>query len=117
MGGYGLNRGRRNSIDLRIGDALDFWKVAELVPNRSLLLFAQMKLPGKGWLEFDLQQETLVQTAHFLPYGFLGRLYWYAMIPFHFFIFRDLCQTIVRHAARQHRDSPAPTSREAADSE
>ena len=58
--GYGLNRGRRNAKDLRIGDALDFWIIAALVPNMRLLLLAQMKLPGKAWLEFDLQHETLV---------------------------------------------------------
>jgi hypothetical protein len=59
LGGYGLNGGRRNATDLHIGDALDFWKVADLVPKKRLLLLAQMKLPGKAWLEFDLQHETL----------------------------------------------------------
>jgi len=94
-GGYGLNRGRRHASDLRIGDALDFWKVADLVPNKRLLLLAQMKLPGKAWLEFDLQRDTLVLTAHFIPHGLSGRLYWYAMLPFHSLIFPDLCRNIV----------------------
>ena len=62
----GLNRGRRNATDLRIGDAHDFWKEADLVPNKRLML-AQMKVPGKAWLEFDLPHDTLVQTAHFFP--------------------------------------------------
>lgn len=81
VGGYGLNRGRRAEGSLRIGDALDFWKVADLVANKRLLLLAQMKLPGKAWLEFDLQQDVLTQTAHFIPHGLLGRLYWYAVLP------------------------------------
>jgi uncharacterized protein YbjT (DUF2867 family) len=98
VGGYGLNRGRRTATELRIGDALDFWKVADLVPNKRLLLQAQMKLPGKAWLEFDLQQDVLVQTAHFIPHGLWGRLYWYAVSPFHTFIFPNLCQKIVDRA-------------------
>ena len=98
VGGYGLNRGRRTAADLRVGDALDFWKVADLVPNKRLLLQAQMKLPGKAWLEFDLQQDALVQTAHFIPHGLWGRLYWYAVLPFHAFIFPNLCQNIVDRA-------------------
>ena len=110
VGGYGLNRGRRNAKDLRIGDALDFWKVADLVPNKRLLLLAQMKLPGKAWLEFTLQHETLVQTAHFIPHGILGRLYWYAVIPFHSFIFRDLSRKIVQQAAQQELNPPSGPS-------
>lgn len=106
VGGYGLNRGRRTTADLRIGDALDFWKVADLVPNKRLLLLAQMKLPGKAWLEFDLQQGTLVQTAHFIPHGLWGRLYWYAVLPFHSFVFPNLCAKIVEQAAHGQRRAP-----------
>ncbi len=95
-GGYGLNRGRRLARELRIGDALDFWKVADIREGKRLLLFAQMKLPGKAWLEFDIQPQQLVQTAHFLPHGLLGRLYWYIVLPFHHFVFPDLAETIVR---------------------
>jgi len=102
-GGYGLNRGRRNATDLRIGDALDFWKVADLVPNKRLLLLAQMKLPGKAWLEFDLQHDTLVQTAHFIPHGLLGRLYWYAVLPLHSLVLPDLCRKIVARTADRNR--------------
>ncbi|MBV5317358.1 MAG: SDR family oxidoreductase [Desulfobulbaceae bacterium] len=107
VGGYGLSRGRRQSTNLRIGDALDFWKVADLVPNKRLLLLAQMKLPGKAWLEFDLQHDTLTQTAHFIPHGLLGRLYWYSVLPFHFFVFKDLSKKIVQQAA-QGQYSPPP---------
>jgi uncharacterized protein YbjT (DUF2867 family) len=95
MGGYGLNRGRRLNQELRVGDALDFWKVVDIKPGKRLLLYAQMKVPGEAWLEFDVQPEQLVQTAHFLPKGVLGRLYWYSVLPFHYFVFRDLARTVV----------------------
>lgn len=94
-GGYGLNRGRRMHHDLRIGDAIDFWKVADIRPGKRLLLFAQMKLPGKAWLEFDVQPDQLVQTAHFIPQGVLGRLYWYSVAPLHNLVFPDLARTVV----------------------
>ncbi len=95
MGGYGLNRGRRLSQELRVGDALDFWKVADIRLGKRLLLYAQMKLPGQAWLEFDVHSEQLVQTAHFLPRGVLGRLYWYLVMPLHHFVFNDLARTVV----------------------
>lgn len=103
IGGYGLNRGRRQDKELRVGDALDFWKVADIKPGKRLLLYAQMKLPGQAWLEFDVQPEQLVQTAHFIPRGLLGRLYWYAILPIHYFVFTDLAKTIVK-AAREEDD-------------
>jgi hypothetical protein len=106
VGGYGLNRGRRQSRELRVGDALDFWKVADIVPDKRLLLLAQMKLPGKAWLEFDLHNDTLVQTAHFIPHGLLGRLYWYAVLPFHSFVFPNLGKEIVRQAEKLHHNPP-----------
>lgn len=96
VGGYGLNRGRRLRGELRVGDALDFWKVADIKPGKRLLLYAQMKLPGEAWLEFDVQENQLVQTAHFHPRGILGRLYWYSVLPFHYFVFTDLAKTVVR---------------------
>ena len=96
VGGYGLNRGRRAGKTLRIGDALDFWKVADIQEGKRLLLFAQMKVPGKAWLEFDLQPDQLVQTAHFLPRGLLGRIYWYMLIPLHHFIFADLAKNVTK---------------------
>jgi hypothetical protein len=98
LGGYGLNRGRRSGSKLRVGDALDFWKVADIKENKRLLLLAQMKLPGKAWLEFDIQHDTLVQTAHFLPRGITGRLYWYIVLPFHYFVFENLARKIVEKA-------------------
>ncbi|MEE4164605.1 MAG: SDR family oxidoreductase [Desulfocapsaceae bacterium] len=94
-GGYGLSRGRRNNNQLRIGDALDFWKVVDIKEGKRLLLYAQMKLPGQAWLEFDVQPDQLVQTAHFIPHGILGRLYWYSVYPLHLFVFANLARTIV----------------------
>jgi len=99
VGGYGLNRGRRQQKELRLGDALDFWKVADLKENKRVLLLAQMKVPGRAWLEFDIQDDRLVQTAHFHPRGLLGRLYWYSVWPFHGLVFKNLAQKIVERAA------------------
>jgi uncharacterized protein YbjT (DUF2867 family) len=100
IGGYGLSRGRRVNGELRVGDALDFWKVVDIKPNKRLLLYAQMKVPGEAWLEFDVQPDQLVQTAHFLPRGVLGRLYWYMVLPFHYFVFNNLARTVVSSAAK-----------------
>ena len=100
IGGYGLNRGRRINGELRVGDALDFWKVADIKKDKRLLLYAQMKIPGQAWLEFDVQPDQLVQTAHFLPRGVWGRLYWYAVLPLHHFVFSDLARTVVSAASK-----------------
>lgn len=100
-GGYGLSRGRRDRDELRIGDALDFWKVADIKPGKRLLLYAQMKLPGQAWLEFDVQPEQLVQIAHFIPHGLLGRLYWYSVLPFHNLVFSNLARTVVKQSEQE----------------
>lgn len=102
FGGYGLSRGRRDSRELRIGDALDFWKVVDIRPQKRLLLYAQMKVPGQAWLEFDIQPGHLVQTAHFIPRGLLGRIYWYSVLPIHYLVFSNLAQTLVSHANPNH---------------
>ncbi len=104
-GGYGLSRGRRTHKELRVGDALDFWKVADIKENKRLLLLAQMKLPGKAWLEFDIQPDKLVQTAHFLPNGILGRLYWISVLPLHNLVFSDLAAKIVARAREIEKTS------------
>jgi len=95
FGGVGLRRGRTNQTSLTAGDALDFWRV--LYANHEegrLLLFAEMKLPGEAWLEFRIKNEQLVQTATFRPKGLLGRLYWYAVYPFHGYIFKGMINAI-----------------------
>ena len=110
-GGFGLNRGRRARGELRVGDALDFWKVVDLNPGKRLLLLAQMKLPGKAWLEFDIQGSSLVQTAHYLPRGVWGRLYWYSVLPLHNLVFADLAAKIIREAkkiAETRKKGPSP---------
>jgi uncharacterized protein YbjT (DUF2867 family) len=98
LGGTGLNRGRRIDRELRIGDSVDFWKVVDLEANKRLLLYAQMRLPGRAWLEFRIEKGRLVQSAYFYPDGVAGRLYWYMMLPFHFFIFRDMARQLVARA-------------------
>jgi uncharacterized protein YbjT (DUF2867 family) len=99
-GGPGLSRGRRDAASLRLGDSLDFWKVADLEPNKRLLLISQMKLPGKGWFEFSVDEGNLEITAYFLPKGVLGRLYWYLLRPFHAMIYTDLGKSILKTARK-----------------
>ncbi len=83
---------------MRVGDLLDVWRVVDLQPDRRLLLMAHMNVFGKAWLEFRIEGRTLVQTAYHLPDGVMGRLYWYSMLPFHAFIFRDMIEGILRRA-------------------
>jgi uncharacterized protein YbjT (DUF2867 family) len=99
IGGVGLNRGRRHPTELQAGDAVDFWRVLKAdKQEKHLILFAQMKLPGEAWIEFKIEEDKsgpyLKQTATFLPRGLLGRLYWYAMLPFHLIIFKKMAQSI-----------------------
>ncbi len=94
-GGVGLRRGRTAPDQIEAGDTLDFWRV--IYANREegrLLLFAEMKLPGEAWLEFRIQGDELVQTATFRPKGVPGRLYWYAVLPFHGFIFNGMARQL-----------------------
>jgi len=98
IGGVGLKRGRRDQYNLRVGDSLDFWKVVDVQENKRLLLFAQMKLPGTAWLEFKVDDEKLIQSAYFYPKGVFGRLYWYFLIPIHYFVFTNMIKNIVKRA-------------------
>lgn len=98
VGGVGLRRGRTHPTHLDNGDSLDFWRV--ILANKEekrLLLFAEMKLPGEAWLEFRIDdQNVLHQIATFRPRGLFGRLYWYSLVPFHFFIFKGMIQNMAR---------------------
>ena len=97
FGGVGSRRGRTNKHDIHSGDALDFWRV--LYANKEegkLILFAEMKLPGEAWLEFKIINNTLYQSATFRPKGFLGKLYWYAVLPFHGFIFEGMINKLIK---------------------
>jgi len=91
VGGVGLRRGRRHPEDLRAGEAVDFWRVDSVIPNQMLRLHAEMRIPGDAWLEWRIvpngEGTDLVQIARFQPRGFLGRVYWFVMTPFHSVIF------------------------------
>ena len=91
-----MRRGRKSDTELTIGDALDFWRVLYADKNeKRLLLFAEMKLPGEAWLEFKIDENSvLTQTATFRPLGLFGRLYWYSVLPFHGFIFNGMINKI-----------------------
>lgn len=102
VGGVGLQRGRTNLNMLYSGDTVDFWRV--LLADRKtkrLLLYAEMKLPGEAWLEFKIidreQKNYLQQTATFRPKGLWGRLYWYAVFPFHHFVFDGMADNLIRY--------------------
>lgn len=97
FGGVGSRRGRTNKHDIHSGDALDFWRV--LYANKEegkLVLYAEMKLPGEAWLEFKIINNTLYQSATFRPKGIWGKLYWYAILPFHGFIFNGMLNKLIR---------------------
>ncbi|WP_299061991.1 SDR family oxidoreductase [uncultured Polaribacter sp.] len=95
FGGAGLRRGRRHPTELNAGDALDFWRVIYADKEKGkLLLYAEMILPGEAWLEFKIEEGNLKQTATFRPHGLAGRLYWYAVMPFHWFVFNGMINNI-----------------------
>jgi len=101
IGGAGLSRGRRDSCDLRLGECLDFWRVEDIKENERLLLYAQMKVPGHAWLEFKLEGNKLIQSAYFYPKGVWGRIYWYAMTPLHYFIFKNMIESILKKSLKE----------------
>jgi len=102
VGGVGLRRGRTNKNEIHTGDTLDFWRVlAADKLNKRLLLYAEMKLPGEAWLEFKIAEKNgksfLQQAATFRPKGLLGRLYWYSVLPFHYFVFDGMAENLVKY--------------------
>lgn len=104
VGGVGLQRGRRTSATLRVGDALDFWRVEAIDPGRLLRLRAEMKLPGAAWLQFETLPHAggtlLVQTAFFAPKGLAGLAYWYVLAPVHKAIFSGMIAALAAEAER-----------------
>ena len=100
--GVGTSRGRRSSSSLRTGDVIDFFRVEELKPDRLLILRAEMKVWGKAWLQFSINQEDnknrLSVNAYYLPNGLFGKIYWYLCLPFHFFIFHSLIRQIEKQS-------------------
>ena len=129
FGGVGMRRGRRDQHVLRVGDPLDFWRIADVKDNETLLLRAEMRVPGQAWLEFRLSDAAatsgagsgtvggrvgthVVQRAIFRPRGLAGRLYWWVLIPFHAIIFPGMLRNALAHAEKSthgekasHRDS------------
>jgi uncharacterized protein YbjT (DUF2867 family) len=102
VGGIGSRRGRTSEADIQAGDALDFWRVLLAdKPNKRLLLYAEMKIPGEAWLEFKVLERNgksvLSQVATFRPNGLWGRTYWYMMWPFHLFIFNGMAKQITKY--------------------
>jgi uncharacterized protein YbjT (DUF2867 family) len=102
VGGVGMRRGRRHPRELRVGDPLDFWRVEALEAGHLLRLRAEMKLPGRAWLQFEVLPDPrgcrVEQTAFFEPRGILGYLYWWAVVPFHRFVFPGLIGGLMKQA-------------------
>ena len=96
FGGVGLRRGRTNPNTINSGDSLDFWRVILASRDQKrLLLFAEMRLPGEAWLEFKIDENNVLhQIATFRPKGLWGRIYWYSLVPFRFFIFGGMIKKI-----------------------
>ncbi len=106
--GVGLVRGRKSYSTLKINDVIDFWRIEDIQGNRRLLLRAEMKLPGKAWLEFNLKEENdkrrLNVTAYYDTHSLFGRLYWYICLPFHYFIFHNLIKEIERRSNANYKN-------------
>jgi uncharacterized protein YbjT (DUF2867 family) len=108
IGGVGLRRGRRSPNDVRVGDAIDFWRVERVEQGKLLRMRAEMMVPGDAWLQFEATPAPngptqLRQTAYFVPKGLLGLLYWYTLYPIHRRIFSGLIQQIAQRAEAKHR--------------
>lgn len=109
VGGAGMRRGRRHPVDLHVGDTLDWWRVEAVEPNRRLRLVAEMKVPGRAWLEFEVTPtrtggSDIRQTAIFDPVGIWGRIYWYSLYPIHQFIFAGMVRAIAKRAVTPQKE-------------
>ncbi len=107
IGGVGFRRGRRHPHDLSVGDAEDFWRVEAVEAGRLLRLRAEMKVPGRAWLQFQAEElgvarTQLIQTAYFAPKGLVGLAYWYCLWPVHGFIFSRLIRNLAEGAKFRH---------------
>jgi uncharacterized protein YbjT (DUF2867 family) len=100
--GVGTSRGRKSQTTLKIDDVIDFWRAEDIQPNKRLLLRAEMKLPGRAWLEFNIKDETdkrkLSIIAHYYTHNLLGKIYWYIFLPFHRLIFNNLIEQIEKRS-------------------
>jgi uncharacterized protein YndB with AHSA1/START domain len=113
VGGTGMRRGRRRPRELLVGDPVDFWRVEALEPPHLLRLRAEMRLPGRAWLQFEVQPDAegsrVEQTAFFEPHGLPGYLYWYAVLPFHRFVFPSLIDALKRQAEESANPAADPS--------
>jgi uncharacterized protein YbjT (DUF2867 family) len=110
-GGVGLRRGRRDPLDLRVGDTVDFWRVERFESNRLLRLAAEMKIPGRLWLQFEVDPDgdgdsQIRQTTVFDPAGYVGLAYWYLLCPVHELVFAGMFRGVVRAAGVAARTRP-----------
>ena len=110
-GGVGLRRGRRDSVDLRVGDTVDFWRVERLEPDGALRLTAEMKIPGRLWLQFEVDPDgrggaQIRQTTVFDPAGYIGLFYWYLFCPVHHLAFSGMLRGIARAVEAAPAASP-----------
>jgi len=102
VGGVGLRRGRRDPNKLIVGDAVDFWRVEEMIPGKLLRLRAEMKMPGLAWLEFELAvdeatgESVVTQTATYAPKGLWGHLYWWLVFPMHGIVFPSMARFVLK---------------------
>lgn len=100
--GVGTSRGRRSQTSLKINDVIDFWRIEDLQPNRRLLLRAEMKIPGKAWLEFNIEEEGNRTKLSVIPYyhtrSLFGKIYWFLFLPLHQFIYNDLIKQIEKRS-------------------
>jgi hypothetical protein len=114
VGGVGMRLGRRDPDRLRVGDALDFWRVEEVRRPNLLRLRAEMKVPGRAWLQYEVVETSagsrLVQTAFFEPKGLPGLAYWYALYPVHGLIFRGMVRVLAERATRPAAGGPPPAA-------
>jgi hypothetical protein len=111
VGGPGLRRGRRDPVDLRVGDGLDFWRVIALEPPNRMLLLAEMKTPGEALLEFNIRPQgadriVLEMVARFLPRGLAGIVYWYTLFPAHKWLFEGMLKTVARRTGKRVLKGP-----------
>lgn len=111
VGGVGMHRGRRDPEQLRLGDVIDCWRVEAFDPPRRLTLSAEMRMPGRAWLQFDVEPDgegsLICQTAQYDPVGLLGLSYWYALYPVHQFVFAGM---LTRAMAQPHSTGFAKAS-------
>ena len=116
-GGAGMRRGRRDPERLHVGDAVDCWRVQALEPGHFLRLAAEMRLPGRAWLEFEVTPEGkgafIRQTAVFDPVGLAGLAYWYGVWPLHRLVFAGMLRGLARAAVVMRRVQPVGESRAA----